>query len=106
MEIGSSIAILSSAIAELRAASEDIVCCFLDVSALEVTELIGFEPERAVRCCRRCDLSGIGGGGVEGGGEAGPDSIGGLERIGGLGIGGLGNGGGLGLPVFTVAIIG
>jgi hypothetical protein len=32
--------------------------------------------------------------------------IGEPDNIGGLGIGGLGNGGGLGLPAFTVAIIG
>ena len=68
--------------------------------------MIGFELGRAVRCCRRGDFSGIGGGGVEGGGEAEPGSIGVLRCIGGLGIGGLGNGGGLGLPVFTDAMTG
>lgn len=68
--------------------------------------MAGFELGRAGRCWRRGDLSGIGGGGVEGGGEAGPVGIGEPDNIGGLGIGGLGNGGGLGLPAFTVAIIG
>jgi len=100
--IGSFIAILSSAIAELRAVSEDIVCCFLNASAFGAVELTGLELGRAVRCCRRGDLSGIGGGGVEGGGDNRPVSAGELDSIGGLGMGGLGNGGGLGLPAYTV----
>jgi len=75
-----------------------MACCFLDVSALGAVEAVGFEFGRAVRCCRKGDLSGIGGGGVEGGGDNGPVNAGGLDTIGGLGIGELGNGGGLGLP--------
>lgn len=89
--------------AELRAASEDIVCCFLGASTFGAAELTGFELGRAVRCCRKGDLSGIGGGGVEGGGEVGaPVSFGELDSIGGLGIGGLGKGGRLGLLILPL----
>jgi hypothetical protein len=108
MVIGSFIAILSSAIAELRAASDDTACCLLCASTFGVFEVVGSELGRVGRCWRRGDLSGMGGGGVEGGGDgAGPLSIGKLDdSSGGLGIGGLGSGGGLGLPVIVVAIIG
>jgi len=76
--------------AVFRAASVDIECCFLEPTGPGPVDLTGFEFGRAVRCWRRGDFSGIGGGGVEGGGDEEP-------KFDWLARGGLGNGGGFGL---------
>ena len=77
--------------AVLKAASVDIECCFFGAVGPRPVDRTGFEFGRAVRCWRRGDFSGIGGGDVEGGGDDGP------RRADGLAKGGLGNGGGFGL---------
>jgi hypothetical protein len=88
--------------AVLRAASVDIECCFLGAVGPRPVDRTGFELGRVVRCWRSGDFSGIGGGGVEGGGDDGPKGVDWLAK------GGLGNGGGFGLLAFDpyVGIIG
>ena len=71
----------------LRPASVESVCCFLGAAAFGAVDLIGFEfGRRPARCCRKGDFSGIGGGGVDGGGEVGLPSNGGLGSGGGFGL--------------------
>jgi hypothetical protein len=78
----------------------DMDCCFLDAVGPGPVDLTGFEFRCAARCWRSGDFSGTGGGGVEGGGEAGPGSDEGLVIN-----GGLGSGGGFGLLAFKVGIV-
>lgn len=70
--------ILRPAIAEFSAASVDSVCCFFGAVAFGIVGLTGCEFGRVARCSRSGDFSGTGGGGVSGGGEAGPTFNGGL----------------------------
>lgn len=81
MAIGS--CILSPAIAALRPVSADSVCCFFGVAALGAVDLTGFELGRPRL---KGDFAGMGGGGVEGGGEDKPGSIGGLGSGGSFGL--------------------
>ena len=81
--------------AVLRAASVDIECCFLDAVGPGPVDFTGFEFGRVVRCWRRGEFAGIGGGGVEGGGDEGPRRVDWLTR------GGLGSGCGFGLLVLN-----
>lgn len=88
--------ILRPAIAEFSAASVDSVCCFLGAVAFGIVGLTGCEFGRVARCSRSGDFSGTGGGGVSGGGEAGPTFSGGLGSGGGLEMLARGLGTGLG----------